>query len=129
MGRDIKKFASPKYFKEEGFDVLVSPWHNESGIVSLAQTAREDKLLGTLQTTWHHLNSAKNYLLFFLTAADCAWNGGDSNLRWMKRDKMQRALPMLRALWQTGADMEKIPYEANGNSAHQISYDMPFTEY
>lgn len=127
IGGDIKKFSSPKYFKKEGFDVLVSPWNNESGIISLAKTACEDKLLGTLQTTWHHLNSAKSYLLFFRTAADCAWNGGDSKLRRTKRDAL--ALPMQRALWQTGSDMEKIPYEANGNSVRQISYDMPFTEY
>ena len=66
-------------------------------------------------------------IALFIIRLDGAWNGGDSKLRRTKHDAL--ALPMQRALWQTGSDMEKIPYEANGNSVRQISYDMPFTEY
>lgn len=119
---DSKKgsFSTPAHFKNAGNEVIVCPWENEIGILSLAKTAKDENLLGMLETTWHHLYGTKNFFTFFNTAGNAAWNGGCKPLK--NHNNMKIAiLPMLRHLWQIGSDVKDIPYEANGNSEEQIS--------
>ena len=86
----------------------------------MAKTAKDENLLGMLETTWHHLYGTKNFFTFFNRAGNAAWNGGGAPLK--NRNSMKiTILPMLRHLWQIGSDIKDIPYEANGNSEKQIS--------
>ena len=111
-------FATPKFFKDSGYDVIVCPWDVDNGILSLAKTASDDNLFGFLQTTWHHLYGRKNFMSFFFISSNAAWNAGKPP---KKRYGVQKDLPILRHLWQVGSDIKDIPYEANGNSEKQIS--------
>ena len=110
-------FNTPKHFKEAGFDVLVCPWESDSGISALAKTAKDEKLFGFLQTTWHHIYGNKRYASFFRRAGDAAWNGGRPPAGGKFADS---ALTLIPELSHVAGDM-KASYSAAGTSLSQIS--------
>ena len=86
------------YFKDSGFDVLVSPWRSMRGIRGYAQAVVKKKLSGMLVTTWHTA-SGNDFFRIFHHAAKGAWEGSDyaaetlsdrlsftRHLRWMVQD-------------------------------------------
>jgi len=46
----------PRYFRDKGFRVVVSPWKSKRNTISLLNTAKELDLLGVLATTWDSLD-------------------------------------------------------------------------
>ena len=46
----------PKYFKDRGYRVLVSPWKSKANTVMMVNTAKQLGLMGMLETTWDSLD-------------------------------------------------------------------------
>ena len=105
------------HFKDAGYEVIVCPWEINKGIVSLAKTAKEEKLFGFLSTTWHHMRDLRKNFSFFYAAGDAAWNGGNS----LPRKFNDARMAMLKHMWQIGSDIKDLSYEANGIFQNQIS--------
>ena len=108
------KWPTAKFFKKENFSVLVCPWLNEQGIVSLGKMAAKEKLAGMLETTWNKAHD-RVHVTIFGTAACVAWNPAAS----------QPATIILRLgiahhLRQIGWDMKISEYEKTGFSQNQI---------
>lgn len=87
----VKKLSS------RGFDVVLCPWNGVPHIGAAAQTVKEFKLFGIMQTTWHTLSCATD---FILRCARSSVNDDD-----MSHD-MQRI---------KGAEAMRKAYFANGN--------------
>lgn len=69
-------WATSKFFKENGFDVLVSPCHNLKGFCSLAELAATEPLMGVLETTWSELDTG---LFTTITkGSGIIWSGGNA---------------------------------------------------
>ncbi len=121
--KKMTEFATPKHFKDAGYDVLVCPWEVNTGIVALANTAKRDNLFGFLETTWHHLAGNNRFFSFFYVSGDAAWNGGGVV---RNTQAVRHAYPLLKHLWQIGSDIPALPYEANGSSEKQITTSFPY---
>ncbi len=67
------QWPTTKFFKGEGFPVLVCPWLTQDGMKSLGNLAADEKLLGMLETTWH-ISHDRNFAHIFCTAAYASWN-------------------------------------------------------
>lgn len=109
--------GSPKRFKGAGFDVLVCPWEVDAVISALAKTAKDENLLGFLQTTWHRIFGNSRYASFFRHAGDAAWNGGCPPAR---GKFVYSALTLIPELSYVAGDM-KASYSASGTSERRIS--------
>lgn len=72
------EWSTTAHFKRHGFDVLVSPWLDSAGMQSLIKFAANKKLMGVLQTTWHY-NRGCHLPLFYVCAANTAWNPEQNN--------------------------------------------------
>ncbi len=68
-------WPTSRFFKDEGFAVLVCPGQNLKGLFSLSQLAAQLPLHGLLETTWSALDFGMGTTLF--KAAMSAWRGGD----------------------------------------------------
>lgn len=47
--------ATIKYFMDQGFDVVLAPWHDVENINTLGEIAIEENAFGMMLTTWHTL--------------------------------------------------------------------------
>lgn len=63
-----------RFFQEQGFDVLPSPWKNILGTRSMGRLAKEMGFPGMVITTWHHLANTPNYLAYFAEGSQALWN-------------------------------------------------------
>lgn len=95
-----EKWPTARYFKEKGFDTIVCPWNVRTGIESLGALAKEEKLFGLLETTWHHLDGATMRTMF-ATGARAAWGTDHSGYDAGEVDGHLR---------QVGWDMDKSRY-------------------
>ncbi len=77
---DRPEWPTAKFFKAEGFPVLVCPWIDEHGTLSLGAMAGREKLAGMLATTWHKCAGIDLFKSFFF-GAQAAWNGSYSGVR------------------------------------------------
>jgi N-acetyl-beta-hexosaminidase len=80
-----------KHFKENGFDVLVSPFDDSANIKALAEATIHFGAYGFLGTTWHTLHQHFGMLLF---AAQNVWSGkpGVSNFYDTESAQLQRKI-------------------------------------
>lgn len=108
-----ERWATTRFLKEAGFDVVVCPWHREGGTYSLGQLAIGEKLAGMLATTWHF--SFGSYLhSIFMAGAQSSWCGvsqGDPDRRTIMNFHMRHV----------GWDMKISEYEKTGVAKLQIS--------
>jgi len=65
---------SARFFKEQGFDVLFSPWAVEKATLSMGRLGAREKFAGMLATTWNG-NVGINLFRIFSMAAQASWNG------------------------------------------------------
>ncbi|MFA6568996.1 MAG: family 20 glycosylhydrolase [Victivallales bacterium] len=65
---------SARFFKEQGFDVLFSPWAAEKATLSMGRLGAREKFAGMLTTTWNG-NFGTNLFKIFSMAAQASWNG------------------------------------------------------
>ena len=84
------KWPTTAFFQGQGFDVLVCPWRDTTGIRSLATYAAETNGMGVLCTTWHHFygGDMRNILIY---GAQAAWGtryrGGNLNVEFNRHLK------------------------------------------
>lgn len=52
----VRPWPVPKYFKDRGYRVVVSPWKSRPNTIMLVNTAKELGLMGVLETTWDSLD-------------------------------------------------------------------------
>jgi len=72
-----EQWPTMRFFKEQGFTVLASPWENIPGIRSQGKTIVEAGLNGMLCTTWHHMDGG-NMFRMFSVGAQVAWRGAEA---------------------------------------------------
>ena len=101
------------YFKEEGFDVVLSPWKNNKGTIQQGNCIRERNLMGMLETTWHTLLSYPDYHAMFYVASNCAWNANEENI-------LSYNMNLTFHLRQVIHDMGLTRYEDFGFDAKQL---------
>ena len=101
---------SARFFKERGFEVLVSPWLSEKGTLSMGRMAARERLTGMLVTTWNG-NSGVNYFKIFSLAAQASWNGDYHDLG--NADAWQMCNFHVR---QVGWDMKLDEYVKSGTA-------------
>ena len=121
--RDKKQtfFPTPLHFKDAGFDVLVCPWEVKTGIYALAKTAKDNKLFGFLETTWHHLYGI-NYDLMFYHAGNSAWNGGEAVI---EGTSAATRMQVSRHIIDVENDAKISKYDSQGKARYQVKVDMP----
>ena len=113
-GNSEPEWPTARFFKKEKFDVLVCPWINEEGIQSLGRLAKQEKLAGILETTWHIFHSYQ-YPCVFTTAANAAWNPENNPMI-----NLSLRLTVAMHLRQIGWDMNLTHYEETGWSRYQL---------
>ena len=103
-----------RFFAEQNFDVLVCPWLDSNGTVSLGRLAAAEHLKGMLATTWH-ISHDRNYPDIHGVAASAAWNP-DSTLPRLPG----RRLTVAHHTRQIGWDMGVGGYEETGWCSRQV---------
>ena len=113
--RDWRSYrALVKFFKKEKFPVVVCPWINEGGTVSLGRLAAKEKLFGMLETTWH-ISHDLQFRNIYGTAAASAWNPDA-----VSSQRFRQRLSVSHHLRQIGWDMGVSEYEKTGFSQYQV---------
>ncbi len=108
------EWPTSKFFKKEKFTVVVCPWINGEGTVSLGKMAAKEKLFGMLETTWH-ISHDRIHLLIFATAACAAWNPET-----IPTGALSRRLAVSYHVRQIGWDMKVSEYEKTGFAQYQV---------
>lgn len=110
---EAEKWATARFMKDAGFEILVCPWHNIRGTYSLGQFAARESLRGMLATTWHENYSHKLHDIFY-GAGQAGWTGATD------APCVPGAIINYH-LRQIGWDMKLSEYEQTGASKLQIS--------
>lgn len=109
-------WPTAKFFKEQGFPLIVCPWDHEGGIRSLGKMAVKEGLSGLLATTWDHTHNEALCRIFH-TAAKAAWervpDWGTTHLN--------RRVMFGRHLRMVGWDMGVARYRDTGSCRDQLS--------
>lgn len=107
------------FFKENGFDVLVSPWNNPDGAQELIRFAEKEKLFGLLETTWH-MNYGEYMPALFIPTSCAAWNTNYASYgsNWSDRTSVHSMFNLY--LRQIAWDMGTSEYEDTGRAPYQI---------
>ena len=66
-------YPSYSYFKSLGYDVLVCPWKDVSGIREEAKAIKKIDALGMLGTIWHHYYGA-DLATIYTNTSNSTWN-------------------------------------------------------
>jgi hypothetical protein len=105
----------PLYFKDLGYNVLLSPWRNPDGIEGCGRAVVSKELFGLLVTTWH-LTHANDMFNIYYHAARAAWEGGNR-----EAVTLQDRLSFTTHLRHIGWDMKLRRYEQTGSIMEQIA--------
>ena len=98
------------HFASLGFPVLLCPWRNDRGILTMAEKAAVSHLPGMLQTTWNAVSGSGTFRNYFFLAPNKMWNPSwQPEPGWA--DEMQAVNRLLRMAVQ---DMELTDYEQFG---------------
>lgn len=108
-------WTTSRFFQETGFDLLVCPWINARGTISLGKFAAENKCFGMLETTWHLNHGARTFLIYF-HAAMASWSPEAE----FADDITYREF-MNRHLREISRDMGLKKYVEQGNCAYQVN--------
>ena len=108
------EWPTVKFFKKEKFPVVVCPWLNEGGTISLGRLAAKEKLFGMLETTWHIWHDHHHAAVFGVSSC-AAWNPD-------KAPKVSLSFRLATAyhIRQIGWDMKLSEYEKTGFSQYQV---------
>ncbi len=100
--------ATSRYFMDEGFDVLLSPWDDLENVRSLSENAKTTGAMGVLCTTWHHL---PDFLPRFPAVADMLWKRDVS----LTETPWTESAAILRTLYDAAGDFDR-----SGWSPHEV---------
>ena len=106
-------WPTSRFFNEKGFDTIVCPWNVRSGIESLGALARDEKMFGLLETTWHHLDG-ETMRTMFATGARSGWGTGHSGYDVVEVDQHIR---------QVGWDMDRERYHYEQTGVHSLQLE------
>lgn len=112
-------WPTTKFFHKAKFDVLVCPWLNQVGLSGLGKLAKEKKLFGMLETTWHVWHDSR-YQIVLGDAATTAWNPdavSEANSDNMRDTRLAMALH----LRQAAAPMKLTEYRKFGFAQKQVN--------
>lgn len=104
------------FFKQAGFDVLVCPWLERRGIKSLGSLAKQEKLFGMLETTWHWYRGSFRKETLFAIAANAAWHPN-----WAPESNVVYREYLNRHLREMDQDMKSKKYIQFGSVQYQIN--------
>jgi len=104
-----------RFFKQENFDVLVSPWLNWKGIAEQGKLAAREQLFGMLETTWHIFHDRQ------MTAVYCCAAGAAWNPERIPENSLSNRLALVQHTRQTDWDMGVDEYIKCGWCQYQIS--------
>jgi len=107
-------WPTSRFFKEEGFQVVVCPWINPDGTISLGRLAAEEKLFGMLETTWH-MNHGRDFARIYCMAAYAAWNPAAN-----PGVTLSTRLAVSHHVRQVGWDMGVTEYVMTGWNLEQV---------
>jgi len=107
---DKAPVCTTTYYKDSGFDVMGAPWLSQSNGLAHIDTAAENGLFGTMQTTWHTL--APDFPGIYLFAQ----NFGATKAPWASSSD----LPSTCATLLRKVAFEKLSYEQSGWWENQI---------
>ena len=113
-GNREPQWPTARFFHAEKFQVLLCPWLDEPGIISLGKMAAKKKMFGMLETTWHK-NHDRPHATIFGTAACSAWNPAKP-----QPVTIELRLSIAHHLRQIGWDMKIAEYEKTGFSQNQM---------
>lgn len=108
-------WPTSRFFKENGFDVLVCPFLDSEGTRSLGRFASTENLHGMLATTWHCNRSGHMFNIFY-SASNASWNPF--------REEYPGLYPMEffnRHVREVGLDMGISEYAETGSIRHQVN--------
>jgi len=108
-------WPTTRFFKEQGFPLLVCPWDNAKGIRSLGELARKEGLFGLLATTWHHQHDEELCRIYH-HAAKASW---EKEPDWSTSHLVQR-LMFAHHQRLTGWDMGVKHYRKTGSAQYQL---------
>ena len=100
------------HFKQHGYDVVSSPWHELKNIQTLANAAQKQAALGMLTTTWNRL---PQHLTMLVAASNAGWseNLEALDLPQGKWPRMTGALSvMVRRLVPSGGDFKRTGWNS-----------------
>jgi len=100
------------FFKNQGFDVLFSPWAVEKATLSMGRLGAREKFAGMLTTTWNK-NSSFNIFKIFSIAAQASWNGN-----WHDKGNADDWQMCNFHVRQMGWDMKLSEYSQTGTSKY-----------
>ena len=103
-----------RFFSGEKFPVLVCPWLNNDGTVSLGKLAAAEHLTGMLATAWH-ISHERVFPNIFGVAASAAWNPAATAPL-----LPGRRLTVALHCRQIGWDMNVREYEKTGCCQYQV---------
>ena len=103
-------WATVKFFKKQGFDVLMCPWLDPRDMRSIGKTVGSEHLMGMLETTWH---KSDHVFEIFADAAEAAWNP----LQPISASYLSLAEHVRHICW----DMKICDYEQTGWFRKQIN--------
>ncbi len=102
---------SADYFKEKGFDVLLSPFYINKNIETLGESAKEH--FGYLATTWHLLHEKYSMII---SGAYISWCGEMQTLK----SRLSSVANILRKIAPSGGDFEKAGWHEKEESTAEI---------
>ncbi len=115
-------WPTSKFFKANGFDVLVSPCQNLKGLAALSGLAAAEPLMGVLETTWADLDTGMFTTVY--KGSRAIWHGGNMERlteRFFNVWDADAMCLMHRMLRQVENDMGLRDYYAAGRITLQVS--------
>jgi hypothetical protein len=108
------QWTTGRFFKSEGFDVVMCPWINTAGTKSLGNFAADEKLFGMLETTWH-ISHGVEHAVIYCAAAYASWNPKDN-----RGVTLSTRLSLAQHVRQIGWDMGIDEYILSGWNMYQV---------
>ena len=111
------EWPTVKFFKEQGFDIILCPWKDAAFTKDLGNQADKHNLEGILGTTWHHFR-AGTFSVILKSASQAAWAPDKATPpHVVPREYINMLLRYI------DKDMNMQTYDRFGNIAKQFSVD------
>ena len=107
------QWSTSTYLRDLGFPVIVCPWDDPRGGLSLGKMAARENLAGYLQTVWHHGQRSNILDTIFVQGAHGAWSP-------MVESHTHRWVALNYHLRQLGEEMGLKEYRQFGSVQYQV---------
>ncbi len=108
-------WPTTRFFKENGFDVLVCPWFEQRGTQSLCELVVRERMMGMLVTSWCENRGYRMYQVFY-TAIKASWGTFRNEIPGCYYHEFFN-----RHLREIGRDMKITEYIQAGRAAYQMN--------